>query len=445
MMPSRLRILITDDDDAMRDACLEALDASGVLSEQAASGEAARTLMSSRPFDVLVVDLRMPGMDGMELVAWTRATRPETAVIVITGYATVDNAVQAMKLGAVDFLTKPFTPQTLRDTVARAAKTCGRPAALHARAKPSRAETDVETVDALIGKSLVMRSIKDLLVRVGPTDSTVLITGQSGTGKEVVARTIRDLSPRREKPFVIVDCGALVGTLFESELFGHVRGSFTGATTTKHGRLELADGGTIFFDEIGNIPPEIQAKLLRLIEEREFTRVGSNQVVRPDIRILAATSMNLLEEIDAGRFRRDLYYRLCVVPIALPPLGARRGDIPLLVDHFLAEFCQKPRTLVFSDEAMDLLMNHDWPGNVRELRNMVERAVILARGDLVMPGDLLWLAAAADQKRIVSSRLSDVEHTHIENVITEHGGNLSAAARALGIDRKTLRRKLKGG
>jgi two-component system response regulator HydG len=281
---------------------------------------------------------------------------------------------------------------------------------------------------------------------VAPTDSTVLIMGESGTGKEVVARTIRRASSRRERPFVTVDCGALVGTLFESELFGHVRGSFTGATATKHGRLELAAGGTIFFDEIANVSPDIQGKLLRMIQEREFTRVGSTQVVPVDVRILAATSRNLVEEMRAGRFREDLYYRLCVVPIVLPPLRQRVDDIPVLAEHFLRQFNRRSdRPLRFSSESLQLLLKHPWPGNVRELRNTVERAVILAYGEEILPRDLMWIAAASGDGGEAATTLEDVEREHIERVLKDCGGNRSAAARLLGIDRKTLWRKLKDG
>mgnify|MGYP000514370557 CR=1 FL=1 len=274
----------------------------------------------------------------------------------------------------------------------------------------------------------------------------MLITGESGTGKELVARAIRENSPRRDKPFVTVDCGALVGTLFESELFGHVKGSFTGATSLKHGRFELANGGTIFFDEIANVSPDIQAKLLRVIQEREFTRVGATQVIPIDVRILAATSRDLPVEIREGRFREDLFYRLCVVPIVLPPLRQRREDIPLLARYFLQKHGRRKGNRVrgFSDEAMEALIRHDWPGNVRELENAVERAIVLARGELITPADLLYygplLKPDSDTEPLCP--LAHVEKEHIARALRHYAGNRTAAAKTLGIDRKTLWRKI---
>jgi transcriptional regulator with PAS, ATPase and Fis domain len=274
----------------------------------------------------------------------------------------------------------------------------------------------------------------------------VLITGESGTGKELVARAIRDHSPRRDKPFVTVDCGALVGTLFESELFGHIKGSFTGATSMKHGRFELANGGTIFFDEIANVSPDIQVKLLRVIQEREFTRVGATQVIPIDVRILAATSRNLPEEIQEGRFREDLFYRLCVVPIILPPLRQRREDIPLLAEHFLRKHSIRKGNRIhgLSAEALDALVKHDWPGNVRELENAIERAIVLARGEVITPVDLLYygpiLRAEEDTESLTP--LAKVEKEHIARALRYHAGNRTAAAKTLGIDRKTLWRKI---
>jgi DNA-binding NtrC family response regulator len=435
-------ILVVDDEEAMRDACAQTLRRAGHMVREAATAAAALEAAASTTFDVMVLDLRLQGQSGMDVLDRVRADSPSTAVIVITGYATVGLAVEAMRRGATDFLDKPFTPDRLRTAVCRALE-------LHPSAgAPIRPECrERGELEGLVGESPAIRQVRALLERVGPTDSTVLITGESGTGKEVVARILRDLSPRRAKPFVVVDCGALVGTLFESELFGHVRGSFTGATTTKHGRLELADGGTIFFDEIGNVGPEVQAKLLRVIQEREYIRVGGNQVVPVDLRIIAATSASLVEEIKAGRFREDLYYRLCVVPVTLPPLRQRMEDLPLLLDHFLAKYGAPGRRLTVTADAMDLLRNHSWPGNVRELQNTIERAVILAERDTIRPKELMWLAAVSGAPAPAAAdprSLEDVERAYIERVLEECGGNRSAAARILGIDRKTLWRKLRG-
>ncbi len=437
-------ILIVDDEQVMRDACREVLAAEGFSLNEASSGDGALDIIGRQSFDLMILDLKMPRVNGMEILRRVHAESPGTATVVITGYPSVDSAVEAMKLGAADFLPKPFTPEVLRLTVRRVLH--GARMARENQLLWSQLEEYRGRGYDLIGQSAAMRQIYDLVQRVGPTDSTVLITGESGTGKELVARAIRDHSPRRDKPFVTVDCGALVGTLFESELFGHVKGSFTGATSMKHGRFELANGGIIFFDEIANVSTDIQVKLLRVIQEREFTRVGATQVIPVDVRILAATSRNLPDEIREGRFREDLFYRLCVVPIILPPLRQRREDIPLLARHFLQKHGNRRGNRVrgFSDEALDVLSRHDWPGNVRELENAVERAIILARGETITPADLVYYGplmkpeAAADSL----SSLTDVEKEHITRALRHHAGNRTAAAKSLGIDRKTLWRKI---
>jgi len=438
-------ILIVDDEQTMREACREVLASEGFLLREASSGEAALDEVHRQSFDLVILDLKMPRVDGLEVLRHLQKESPGTATVVITGYPSVDTAVEAMKVGAADFLPKPFTPEVLRFTVHRAlngARMARENQLLWAQLEECRGRTY-----ELIGQSAPMRQIHDLIQRVGPTDSTVLITGESGTGKELVARAIRDHSLRRDKPFVTVDCGALVGTLFESELFGHVRGSFTGATSLKHGRFELANGGTMFFDEIANVSPEIQAKLLRVIQEREFTRVGATQVIPVDVRFLAATSRDLPHEIRAGRFREDLFYRLCVVPVLLPPLRQRKEDIPLLASHFLRKHGGRRGNQVrdISRESLDLLVSHDWPGNVRELENAIERAIILARNHAITPADLLYygplVKTETDPDALPS--LAHVEKEHIARSLTLHGGNRTAAAKALGINRKTLWRKMK--
>jgi DNA-binding NtrC family response regulator len=438
-------ILIVDDEEGMRDACRQVLAPEGLSLKEASSGSEALEILRRESFELMILDLKMPGMDGMEILRRVQQENPGMATVVITGYASVESAVEAMKLGAADFLPKPFTPDVLRLTVRRALR--GTRLEKENQALRSQLE-DRRTGDGeLIGQSEGMRQIYDLVKRVGPTDSTVLITGESGTGKELVARAIRRHSPRRDKPFITVDCGSLVGALFESELFGHVKGSFTGATTLKHGRFELANSGTIFFDEIANVNPDIQAKLLRVIQEREFTRVGAAQVIPVDVRILAATSRDLHEEIREGRFREDLFYRLCVVPIMLPPLRQRKQDIPLLAAHFLQQQNRRRGGKIrgFTAAAMEALLRHDWPGNVRELENAVERAAVLARGDMITPADLLYygplLKAEAHGGDLIA--LASVERDHIAKVIARHAGNRTAAAKALGIDRKTLWRKMR--
>jgi len=441
----RATILIADDEEAMRDACRQVLAPQGFVLKEASSGDGALEILRRECFDLVILDLRMPRVDGMEVLRRVQQESPGTATVVITGFATVESAVEAMKLGAADFLPKPFTPDLLRLTVRRVLN--GARMAKENLLLKSQLEECRGGGYELVGQSDAMRQIHDLVRRVGPTDSTVLIMGESGTGKELVARAIRDHSPRRDKPFVTVDCGSLVGTLFESELFGHIRGSFTGATSLKHGRFELASGGTIFFDEVANVSPDIQGKLLRVVQEREFTRVGATQVIPVDVRILAATSRNLPEEIRESRFREDLFYRLCVVPIVLPPLRQRRDDIPLLANYFLQKHKNRGSGKVrgFTKEASDALARHDWPGNVRELENAVERGIVLARGDLITPADLLYYGplmkpgAPADELL----PLAAVEKQHVAKVLRCHAGNRSAAARALGIDRKTLWRKIR--
>jgi DNA-binding NtrC family response regulator len=437
-------ILIVDDEQVMREACREVLAPEGFSLREASSGEGALAIIGQQSFDLMILDLKMPSVDGMEILRRVHRESPGTATVVITGFPSVDSAVEAMKLGAADFLPKPFTPDVLRLTVRRAlhgARMTRENQLLWSQLEDYRGRSY-----ELVGQSAAMRQILDLVQRVGPTDSTVLITGESGTGKELVARAIRDHSPRRDKPFVTVDSGALVGTLFESELFGHVKGSFTGATSLKHGRFELANGGIIFFDEIANVSPDIQVKLLRVIQEREFTRVGATQVIPVDVRILAATSRNLPDEIREGRFREDLFYRLCVVPIILPPLRQRREDIPLLAKHFLQKHAGRRGNRVegFSTEALQVLAAHDWPGNVRELENAVERAIILARGETITPADLVYygpLMKPEDASQ-APSPLADVEKEHIGRALRFHSGNRTAAAKTLGIDRKTLWRKI---
>jgi len=438
-------ILIVDDEESMRDGCRQILTAEGFTVTEASSGEAALEVLRGESPDLAIVDLKMPGVGGLELLLRIQQSSPGTATVVITGYPSIESAVEAMRRGAADFLPKPFTPEVLRLTVRRTIQ-----AARMARENQflrSQFGQDQQAEYPLIGQGEVMRQIRDLIERVGPTDSTVLIMGESGTGKELAARAIRNLSPRRSRPLVVVDCGSLVGTLFESEIFGHVEGSFTGASSLKHGRVELAIGGTIFFDEIANVSTDIQAKLLRLIQEREFIRVGSTQVILADVRILAATSRDLPEEIRQGRFREDLFYRLCVVPVVLPPLRQRKEDIPLLAQHFLAKHGARRRETIrdFTPAAMDALNKHDWPGNVRELENAIERAIVLARGDMITPTDLLYYGPLLkpDTRGGVLPSLASIEKEHIAKVLEHHAGNRTAAAITLGIDRKTLWRKMR--
>jgi two-component system response regulator HydG len=447
-MPNQANILVIDDEESMRDSCRQTLARDENRVEVAEDGSKGLSMLEAGSFDLVILDLKMPGLSGIEVLKRIRQYDPETVVIVITGYATIESAVEAMKSGAYDFIPKPFTPDSLRAIVRRAL---------------DRRELALENVllrgelrasfgpEVIVGQSKPMRKIEELVQKVGPTDSTVLISGESGTGKELLARAIHRYSSRKDKPFVAVDCGSLVENLFESELFGHVKGSFTGATATKYGRFELANGGTLFFDEIGNISINIQTKLLRVLQEREITKVGSSQIIKVDVRIVAATNKDLRKAVDTGTFREDLFYRLSVVPIALPALRERRDDIALLADYFLKKYNTKRKKSIraISDQAMKALIEYDWPGNVRELENAIERAVVLAENDVVKPSDLLYYGLSAetpsrpDTDAAKPQRLVDVEKEHIAKVLKMFKGHKGKTAECLGIDRKTLRLKLK--
>ena len=445
-MHSQANILIIDDEETMRDSCRQTLSRDGNRIEVAESGSKGLSLLEAESFDLVILDLKMPGMSGMEVLKKIKQNDPEAMVIVITGYATVESAVEAMKRGAYDFIPKPFTPDSLRVIVKRAL---------------DRRELVLENVllrdelkagfepGVIIGQSKSMKEVEQLVQKVGPTDTTVLISGESGTGKELVARAIHRYSGRTDKPFVAVDCGSLVESLFESELFGHVKGSFTGATATKYGRFELANGGTLFFDEIGNLSINIQTKLLRVLQEREITKVGSSQVIKVDVRIVAATNKDLQKAVKGETFREDLFYRLSVVPITLPALCERRDDIPLLASYFLQKYNKKRKKNIraISDRAMKALFEYDWPGNVRELENAIERAVVLAEDDVISPSELLYYGLSAETPSRSdtgkSQRLVDVEKEHIAKTLKMLNGHRGKTAERLGIDRKTLRSKLK--
>ena len=439
------RVLVIDDEEVMRDSCSQVLSKVGHEVATAGNGEEGLSRIHAESFDLVLLDLRMPGIDGMEVLKKLQELNPETAVVVITGHATVESAVEAMKLGAYDFLPKPFTPDTLRAVAARALEQ--RELRLENVLLREEIEASVGA-DPILGESVPMQEIKDLIRKVAPTDSTVLITGESGTGKELVARSIHRHSIRRNKPFIVVDCGALVESLFESELFGHVKGAFTGAVVSRPGRLELANNGTVFLDEIGNISLSIQTKILRAIQEREVTRVGGTQVMKIDVRIIAATNKDLYRAVVEGGFREDLFYRLSVVPIVLPPLRQRKEDIPLLAEYFLKKYSRKRKKNVFSlsPDAIQIMQTYDWPGNVRELENTIERAVVLAESEVIRENDLLFqgLSAPALPKpsSAPQSHLEHVEREHIIKTLKLLGGNKTKVAKSLGIDRKTLRRKM---
>ena len=433
-------ILVVDDEPSVRDSLGEWFASEGYETKVAASAREALAALAARQYDLALLDIKMPGMDGMELQQRLHEADPDLIVIIMTGYATVETAVQALKRGAYDYLTKPVDPDDLSHTVAKALE--------HRRArrevvclKESLKEIFPHT--ELIGHSPAMKRVIELVETVAPTEATVLITGESGTGKEVVARVIHAASPRRLAPMVAIHCGALTETLLESELFGHERGAFTGAQFRRKGKFEIAEGGTVFLDEIGDISLKTQTDLLRVLQEKEIVRVGGTQTIKVDFRCLAATNKNLEALVKSGAFRPDLYYRLKVVSLVLPPLRERREDIPLLIDYFLHKMCaatnrqEIPRV---SAEAMDVLMNHYWPGNVRELENAIERALVIGHGSELRLADFSFPAGEA----VPSGRsLDEVERAHIERVFRECEGNRSRTARVLGIDRTTLYNKLR--
>jgi two-component system response regulator HydG len=443
MTEAPAQILVIDDDKALRDACYQILSRQGYQVELAASARQGLTLLERMSFDAILLDLVMPDMDGLEALKKIRALDPDVEVIIITGYGTIQSAVESIKAGAFHFLSKPFVPDDLRNLVTRALEKRHLDLENLYLRQELKSKTDR---GVLVYESEPMARIMDMIARVAPTDSTVLITGESGTGKGLVAQKIHQLSPRARRPFITVDCGTLVETLFESELFGHVKGSFTGADANKIGKFELAQNGTLFFDEISNIGLEVQAKLLRAVEERKISKVGSHRVITVDVRLIAATNKDLSKAIKDGTFREDLFYRLNVVLIQMPTLRERKSDIPLLVHHFLERYNARLRKNLrgISPEALDLLARHDWPGNVRELENTVERLVVLSPGPYLEPADLAFAGTILKPSMDSSAMsLKDLERDHILHTLQRFDGHKSEAARALGIDRKTLREKLK--
>ncbi len=447
-MRSEFNILVIDDEEAMRDSCRQALSVEGNRIEVAEDGFRGLAMLEKESFDLVILDLKMPGLSGMEVLKKIKEQDTEIVVVVITGYATIEFAVEAMRIGAYDFIPKPFAPERLRVVVERAMEK--RRLWLENVLLRTQLE-DRYGEDVIIGQSKSMREVEVLIRQVAPTDSTVLISGGTGTGKELAARAIHSQSNRKDGPFVVVDCGCLVESLFESELFGHVKGSFTGATETKHGRFEVANGGTVFLDEVGSISMNIQAKLLRALQEKEISRIGSSQVIKVDVRIVAATNKDLLKCVKEQTFREDLFYRLSVVPVVLPALRDRKEDIPLLANHFLTKYNTKrgKSIIAISDEAMKALTEYDWPGNVRELENAIERAVVLKSSGVIEPTDLWYYERGASGERAPGSdadevkSLADAEREHIIRALRLFDGHIGKTSDALGIDRKTLRLKLK--
>jgi two-component system response regulator AtoC len=450
-----VRVLVADDKENLRRLVARILsDAGGYAVDEAEDGARALALVATRPYDVVVTDIRMPGADGFELLAAVKARDPAVEVVMMTGYATVQDAVRAMKRGAFDYLEKPFDPDAALAVVARAA---GRKRLADA-ARLATAPGEEDGFHALVGGSPPMRAVYRLLEKAAAVDATVLLTGETGTGKELAARAIHYQSARRERRFVPVNCGALPGELVESELFGHARGAFTGAAAAKRGLFEEAQGGTIFLDEVGELPLPAQVKLNRVLQEKEIRRVGETQPVPVDVRVIAATHRDLREEVKAARFREDLFYRLNVFAVTLPPLRDRREDVPLLAAHFLEKHARALRRNVggFAPEAMQLLAGHAWPGNVRELENVIERAVAIAGGSLVAAEDLPPDVAGAERpppapgalaampyKDAVAGARDRVSREYLVALMKEFGGNVTRAAERAGVERESLHRLLR--
>lgn len=446
-MPEKVKILIIDDDIAIRDSCSQVFIKEGYSVKEAKDGMEGLHYLKKEFFHVVLLDLKLPGIDGLEVLSKIKEETPETPVIIITGYATIQSAVGAMKREAFDYLAKPFNPEELRVVTKKA---LGSRKILLENIYLRKELAAKNEFDLVVGKSKAMEAALDIVRRVSPTESTVLITGESGTGKELFAREIYNHSSRNKGPFVAVDCGALVETLFESELFGYVKGSFTGAHETKHGRFEVASGGTIFFDEISNISLNIQANLLRVIQERELTRIGSSKPIKVDVRILAATNENLADAVRDGKFREDLFYRLNVVPIHIPSLRERKDDIPLLVEHFLQKYNKraKKNVVAASDSVNKMLMEYDWPGNIRELENTIERAVVLSKNNEIETENLLYhgLNICSEYYHSIDGKfrtLEEIEKEYIKVLLQAYSGNKGRIAETLGIDRKTLWTKIK--
>ncbi|NOK04439.1 MULTISPECIES: sigma-54 dependent transcriptional regulator [Myxococcus] len=454
------KVLVIDDEANLRKVLAAMLRRDGFDVTVAENGEQGLAEFHKNGADIVVTDLVMPKVGGMEVLGTIRAANPDVPVIIITAHGTVDSAVDAIKAGAFDYITKPFDQAELSSVVAKAAKT-------NESARRS-VRPDVKARAAIIGDSSTIQEVYKIIDKVADTPSTVLITGESGTGKELIATALHGASSRRDKPFIKINCAAIPHTLLESELFGYERGAFTGAVTSKPGRFELADEGTLFLDEIGEIPVEMQVKLLRAIQEGEFERVGGIKTTRVDVRLVAATNRDLQAEIEAGRFRKDLYYRLAVVPISLPALRERRSDIPMLARHFVEKYNRRLNKKIegIADDAMALLQGYAWPGNIRELENLIERVLLFADGPLITARDLpepvrqgtsvhagANLASAVASidvptgevglKDIVRMKAAELERDLIVKKLEETGGNVTRAARLLQISRKSLQTKMK--
>ena len=440
------QVLVVDDEPLMKDFLCETLGRKGYDVDSASDGTEAIRKIKERIYDLVLTDLKMPNVSGMEVLEAAKARYAATDVVVVTAYGTIETAVDAMKKGASDYITKPFSADAIEIVVD---KIFEKQTLVNENAMlKDRLETK-KTYDMVVGKSSKMIKVIEAIEFVAPTKATILIQGESGTGKELVARAVHNLSPRKERPFIRVNCAALPEGIIESELFGHERGAFTGAVRRTKGRFELAHGGTMLLDEISETSPSLQAKLLRILQEREFERVGSGDSIKVDVRIIATTNRDLKERIRENEFREDLFYRLNVVPISLPPLRERKEDIPVLAEHFLRKYNAESGKRIegFSEAAMDKLLAADWPGNVRELENSIERAVVMAMQPVLGPDELIvdeigWKERSLGSAIRSGITLKEAEKRLILRTLESHAGNRTRCAEALGISVRTLRNKL---
>jgi len=435
------KILIVDDEAIMRESLAGWLERDGHYIEKAGSGEEALERIKAKRFDILLVDIKMSGISGLDVLKNVKESDSDVEVVMITAYGSIPTAIEAIKNGAYDYLLKPFDPNELGILTQQIIKH-----QLQVRENLYLREQykDRTRFESMIGQSPPMQEIFDLIQDIAPVESTVLILGETGTGKGLAAKAIHTASPLSEGPFVTVNCGSIPEHLMESELFGYQKGAFTDAKETKKGRLELAHGGTIFLDEIGEISMRMQIDLLRVLEDRVFYRVGGTQPISADFRVIAATNRNLEEAVKKGVFREDLYYRLNVITFTMPPLRKRKEDIPLLAEHFIRRFSQETKKQIdsISREAMDEIMLYEWPGNVRELENAIERAIVVGKGRSIQPGDLP-LFRAESKNPPGSSSLREVEKVHITNILNENEWNVSKSAKILEIDLSTLYNNIK--
>ncbi|UCD46453.1 MAG: sigma-54-dependent Fis family transcriptional regulator [Deltaproteobacteria bacterium] len=442
-MEPKVNILIVDDEEIVRESLASWLEEDGYEVKVAENAARALERLPEKEWNLAMVDLKMPGMDGIELMDEIRKIKPETIVIIMTAYATVDTAVQAMKKGAYDYIVKPFNPEDLSLTIRKIIE--------HQKLLKENIYLRKELkkqyrLHDMVSKNHKMIEIFELVKTVAKSNSTVLVQGESGTGKELLSRAIHMESPRKDEPFVTVSCASLTESLLESELFGYEKGAFTGADQARSGKIELAKDGTLFLDEIGDISLKLQMDLLRVLEEKEFRRVGGTQLIPVNSRIIAATNRDLTKAIEEGKFREDLYYRLNVISVLLPPLRERKEDVPLLVEHFLERFNIEMGKNVegVAESAMRMLMDYSWPGNARELRNMIERAMVVTKGRMILDADLsLPQTPGVPLSNNRGKSLSEMEKEHIRRVLLDNRWNIIRSAQVLGIDRVTLYNKIR--